>query len=194
MKGIKVQALVGAGEHIADPLPGAGQANPYCASEPQAPSDATENARSLGVLVTYGAFRLLDLGDLTKAKEIELACPRNLVGPVDLYVVTHHGTEGSNARAIVWAVRPRVAVMDNGAKKGADPAAWQIVHDSPGLEDLWQLHYAVGADPGHNVPRERIANAEENCQGKYIKASILPDGSFTVMNSANDFRKSYARK
>jgi beta-lactamase superfamily II metal-dependent hydrolase len=192
--GLSVEAVAGAGERIKAPLKGAGEANPYCATEPAAPADPTENSRSLGVLVTYGSFRFLDLGDLTKAREIELACPANLLGHVDLYLATHHGTDGSNAKAIVWALKPRVAIIDNGPKKGASPAAWEIIHSSPGLEDLWQLHYAVEADAAHNVAADHIANAKEDCQGKSLKVSAALDGSFVVLNTGNGLQKAYPRK
>ena len=194
MRGITVQALTAAGEHIADPLPGAGEANPYCGSAPEPPVDASENARSLGVLVTYGKFRFLDLGDLTKKKELELVCPNNLIGTVDLYLTTHHGGDSSNAKAIVWALRPRVAVMNNGAHKGGSPVAWQIVSDSPGLEDLWQVHYAMDGGKEHNVAEERIANVEEKCTGKYIRVAAEEDGSFTVASGRSGVSKRYERK
>ena len=194
IKGIEVRVLTAAGDHIIDPLPGAGQANPYCAKEPVAPVDNTENARSVGVLITYGQFRFLDLGDLTKKKELELACPNNMIGTVDLFLVTHHGLDVSNAKALVWALHPRVAVMNNGPRKGGSPAAWQIVHDSPGLEDLWQLHYAEESDRDHNVPEDRIANVKENCEGKYLKVVAESDGSFTLTNARTGEEKHYVRK
>ena len=194
IKGIEVRILSAAGDHITSPLPGAGEANSYCNAEPAAEVDKTENARSIGVLVTYGQFRFLDLGDLTKKKELELACPNNLLGTVDLFLVTHHGADLSNPKALVWALHPRVAVFDNGARKGASPAAWQIVHDSPGLEDLWQLHYAAESDRDHNIAEDRIANVKENCEGKYIKASAEPDGSFALTNGRTGVEKIYSKK
>jgi competence protein ComEC len=194
VKGIEVRVLTAAGDHISEPLPGAGGANPYCANEPTPPLDNSENARSVGVLITYGHFRFLDLGDLTKKKELELACPNNIIGTVDLFLVTHHGLDQSNAKALVWALRPRVAIMNNGARKGGSPAAWQIVHDSPGLEDLWQLHYAEGSDRDHNVSDDHIANPKENCEGKYLKVVAEEDGSFTVSNSRTGQEKAYPKK
>src|SRR6266478_7428270 len=98
MKDISVQILTAAGEHVSAPLPGAGQPNALCASEPEAAVDTTENARSLGILITFGKFRFLDLGDLTKRKERDLVCPNNLIGTVDLYLTTHHGLNQSNAK------------------------------------------------------------------------------------------------
>jgi competence protein ComEC len=194
VKGIEVHVLTAAGDHMTEPLPGAGVANPCCASEPKAPADKSENARSVGVLIAYGNFRFLDLGDLTKKKELELACPNNMIGTVDLFLVTHHGLDESNAKAIDWALHPRVAIIDNGPRKGNSPDAWQIVHDSPGLEDLWQLHYAEENDREHNVPDEHIANVKENCEGKYLKVLAQPDGSFTVTNSRTGLEKMYAKK
>ncbi len=194
LKGLEVRILAAAGERITAPLPGAGDKNSDCAADPAASEDKTENARSVGVLVTYGQFRFLDLGDLTKKKELELACPNNLIGTVDLFLVTHHGADESNSKALDWALHPRVAVIDNGPRKGSSPAAWQIVHDAPGIEDLWQLHYAAGSDRDHNVIDERIANVKENCEGKSLKATAMPDGSFTITNARTGAEKAYPKK
>jgi competence protein ComEC len=191
VKGIEVRVLTAAGDHIKSPLPGAGAANPYCAKEPAAAEDKTENARSVGVLVTDGQFRFLDLGDLTKKRELELACPNNQLGTVDLFLVTHHGADQSNSKALVWALHPRVALIDNGPRKGSSPAAWQIVHDSPDLEDLWQLHYAAESDRDHNAAEDHIANVKENCEGKYLKATAKANGSFTITNTRTGGQNSY---
>lgn len=191
VKGIDVQVLTAAGNHIASALPGAGQPNSYCAEEPQPAADPTENARSLGMLVTYGKFRFLDLGDLTKQKELELVCPNNRVGTVDLYLVTHHGMDLSNDKALVDAVHARAAIMDNGAHKGGSPAAWQTVHDAPGMQDLWQLHYAVDAGKEHNSPEQFIANLGKTDAGHDLEVRAEPDGSFTVVNTRNGFKKAY---
>jgi beta-lactamase superfamily II metal-dependent hydrolase len=190
---ITFRVLTSAGELITNPLPGAGTANEYCATTQSAPVDTTENAQSLGVLVTYGKFRMIDLGDLTKRKELALACPNHMIGAVDLYVVTHHGFDQSNAKPIVWGLHPRIAIMDNGPHKGGSPEACETVHSSPGLEDLWQLHYALDAGKDHNVSADMIANLDENCQAKYIKVSANPDGAFTVLNTRNNYKKTYAK-
>ena len=194
IKGIQVRVISAAGDHITEPLPGAGQANSFCDAKPAASVDDTENARSVGVMITYGQFRFLDLGDLTKKKELEIACPNNLLGKVDLFLVSHHGADLSNPKALVWALHPQVAIIDNGARKGASPAAWQVVHDSPGLQDLWQLHYAEESDKLHNTDPERIANVKENCEGKFLKVTAEKDGSFTVINGRTGAEKKYSRK
>ena len=194
IKGMEVRVLSAAGELITKPLPNAGEANPYCKGQAAEVEDATENARSVGVLVTFGKFRFLDLGDLTKKKELELACPNNLLGTVDLFLVSHHGLDLSNSKPLVWGLHPRVAIFDNGPRKGGSPAAWQIVHDSPGLEDLWQLHYAAESDKDHNIAEERIANVKENCEGKGIKVVADTDGTFTVTNGRTGVEKKYSKQ
>jgi competence protein ComEC len=191
IKDITVQVLTAAGEHIQSPLPGAGQPNSYCASSPKREADATENARSLGTLITFGDFRLLDLGDLTWNKELELMCPNNPIGTVDVYLTSHHGLDQSGSPALVDAIHPRVAIMNNGARKGGNPAAWQIIKDAPQLEDLWQIHYSMDGGKEHNVPDSFIANVDEHDQGDYIKLTAQADGSFTVYNSRNKFQKIY---
>ena len=194
VKGITVQVLSSAGELIKDPLPGAGEANSNCGSDPEPVTDVGENARSLGTIITYKDFRFIDLGDLTRKKELGLFCPRNLVGTVDLFLVSHHGFSESNSKGMVWALHPRVAILDNGAREGGHPVAWQIVHDSPGLQDFWQLHYSVQGGKDHNVAEEFIANPEEDPDnGYYIKVSAQPNGSFTVVNSRNNKSKTYTK-
>lgn len=169
--------------------------NPNCASEPKAESDPTENARSAGVLVTFGKFRFLDLGDLTKEKEIALVCPNNPLPKVDLYLVNHHGFNLSNSKAFVDAIAPRVAIMDNGAHKAGSPEAWQTVHESPGLEDLWMLHTAEGSDAAHNSAEPLIANLKGSGKdGAYFKVVANADGSFSVMNSRTGQTKEYGKK
>src|SRR5262249_47418567 len=190
---MSAQVLTAAGEQVSTPLPGAGQPNPVCDSEPEGPVDVSENARSLGVLITYGKFRFIDLGNLTRKEERELVRPNNLIGTVDLYLTTHHGLDQSNAKVIVEALHPRVAVMNNGPHKGGKPQAWETVHNSTGLQDLWQIHYALDNDPTHNSPEMFIANLEENCGGKFLKVTARPNGSFTVFNSRNHYSKTYSK-
>jgi hypothetical protein len=145
----------------------------------------------VGFLLTYGQFKLLDLGDLTKRRELQLVCPANLLGTTDVFLVTHHGSDQSNPRALVWSVHPKVAIIDNGSNKGGSPATWQIVHDSPGLENIWQLHYAMPGGKQHNASDEFLANVNDKSDGHYIEVSAEPDGRFEVLNSRTGYRKSY---
>jgi competence protein ComEC len=193
IQGINVEVLAAAGDHISQPAPGAGQPNPYCASETKWAADKTENAASAGVLVTFGDFRFVDLGDLTKDKELGLVCPNNLIGTADLFLVSHHGMSMSNSRSLVDALHPRVAIMENGAQKGDSPEAWQTVHDSPGLQDLWQLHYTASSGADHNVANDDIANLDGDADGHYVKVSAQSDGTFRVVNSRNQNQRTYKK-
>jgi beta-lactamase superfamily II metal-dependent hydrolase len=191
IQGMNVQVLTAAGDEIANPLPGAGAPNPLCAGAKRKGDDPSENARSIGLLVTYGKFRMIDLGDLTWNKELGLACPNKKIGVVDVYLSTHHGLDLSGAPPLVHALHPLVAIMNNGAKKGGSPEAWQTMHSSPGLEDIWQLHYALEAGKANNAPEAFIANLEEKCQGNWIRLSAEANGQFTVTNGRNGKTKTY---
>lgn len=192
VKGLEVTVVTADGEHISQPLAGAGQPNPFCAGiQPEPEKDeVAENARSAGVIVEYGKFRFADFGDLTWNKEIALLCPDNRVGKIDLYLTSHHGGAGSKA---IYGMAPRVAIMNNGARKGGDPAGWKTVSASPGLEDLWQLHFAMAGGEAANVPDPRIANLEERCQGLYLKVTAEENGSFVVFNPRNKYSKAYPK-
>jgi competence protein ComEC len=194
IKGIDVQVVSAATELISKPLPGGGAANPLCSEfqpkdETKDPLLAGENAQSVGTVISLGKFRMVDFGDLTWNHEHGLACPRNLIGSVDLYLTTHHGQNISGLPMLVYALHPRAAVMNNGAKKGGASDTFQILHKSPGLEDLWQLHYAIDAKD-LNSSEQLIANPDETT-AYYIKVTARPDGSFTITNSRNGYHKDY---
>ena len=176
LKGANVEVLAAAGVVLSSPLKGAGKQNPDCATIERMPEDPTENARSTGFLLTFGKFRFIDMGDLTWDTELELACPVNKIGTVDAYLVSHHGMNISNSPAFVRSLHPKVAIMNNGAKKGGSPEAWQVVRHSPGLEDLWQLHFAVAGGKENNSPEDFIANPGEPDAGYGIKLSATSPG------------------
>ena len=141
--GLNVQVLASAGQVIPRPLTGGGQPNPLCAGFQPKGEDTGENGQSVGNLITFGRFRAVHLGDLTWNKEKDLACPTNKIGTVDLFVVTHHGQPVSNPEVLVHAIQPRVAIMNNGTQKGGQPEAMRVIYTTPGLEDLWQLHFSL---------------------------------------------------
>ncbi len=192
--GLSVVVLTADGEHASEVSGIVPAPNPYCAKEHSWPTDPTENARSAGILVTFGKFKFLDLGDLTGQKEVALVCPSNPIGTVDLFLVSHHGMDLSNSRALVDAIHPRAAIMNNGAHKAGMPVAWQTVHDSPGLEALWQLHTAENSDAAHNSPEALIANPKGDEDGNYLKVVASSDGSFSVTNSRTGMTEQYPRK
>jgi len=192
LRGVETEVISADGVVIANPLPGAGAANPACNSAPQPPADASENARSLGTLFTFGKLRILDLGDLTSDKEMLLMCPVNKLGPVDIYIVSHHGSLTSNSTLFLNGIAPRVAIMDNGETKGGAPSSWDAVKNSPRLEDLWQLHFSKEGAAAHNTPDSFIANLAGTDPGNYLKLSAWPDGHFAIFNSRTRSTKRYA--
>ena len=183
IKGMDAVVVSGDGNLISKPLAGAGGENSACKGAEQSPADTTENLRSLGFLATFGKLRILDLGDLTKDKESDLMCPVNKLGKVDIYIVSHHGWQQSGSAQLVDGIAPRVAIMDNGAKKGGSPGPWEVIEKSPRLENLWQLHYSEEGGSSHNVPAEFIANPQGPDAGHYLLLTAHPDGSFEVFNS-----------
>ena len=198
IKGVDVKVVASGRQLIGAPLPGGGQSNPVCEGVVQTRADGSENSMSVGMLMTFGKFRFADLGDLTQDREFELACPVNRIGPVDLYLTTHHGSMQSGAKVLVHALKPRVAIMNNGARKGGDAPAIQTVRSSPGLQDLWMMHYAVAAGPEVNVPADFIANTEEssdpvsmNDKGYSFSVTANTDSTFTVTNGRTRKSKTY---
>jgi competence protein ComEC len=194
IKGMEVKILAGAGEVIGAPLSGAGQPNPACEGYQRPAADQTENGQSLGMLITFGEFRMLNLGDLTRDHEYDLMCPVNKIGLIDLYLVSHHGMPMSGSPALVRGIDPHVALMNNGPRKGGDAATWQTIRDTRNVVDIWQLHYAMGADKQHNASDTFLANIDEQCEAKWIEVKAQRDGTFTVINSRNKFQKTYTKK
>jgi competence protein ComEC len=201
LKGVDVKVVSSNRQVIGTPLPRAGARTAACDGAAQPRTDTSDNSASVAFLLTFGGFRFADLGDITQDIEFALACPVNRLGEVDLYLTTHHGSGQSNNPALVHALKSRVAIMNNGARKGGDLPVLQTVRSSPGLEDLWMLHYAVKAGGEGNVAEPFIANTGDvpdpaiADKGFGIRVSVQPDGSFTVVNERNNHTKTYpARK
>jgi beta-lactamase superfamily II metal-dependent hydrolase len=217
--GVDWRIVTSAGQAIASPLPGAGGPNPYCAAYKPQDADPTENAQSVGSVITFGRFRAVHLGDLTWNKEFDLMCPINRVGTVDLFFVSHHGQPVSNSEVLVHAIQSRVAIMNNGTRKGGQPPAMRVLFSAPRLEDLWQVHFSLLSGQEHTVPGLFISNTIDapgpdlpiaplpppppgpgtppppvhNGPAHWIKASALEDGTVTVTNARNGFSKVYKR-
>jgi len=211
-----VQVVTSAGETIKTPLPGAGGPNPYCASFKPGDNNA-EDPMSVGVYITFGKFRTAHLGDLTKNKEFELMCPNNRLGGIDVFLGLHHGVNTSSSEVMIHATHPRVAIINNGTRKGGQPDVMKVLHSSPGLEDLWQIHFSELSGQEYTVPGIFIANGTDepltampvapiaapapgpgalpppahNGPAHWIKVTAQQDGSFAVTNTRNGFAKTY---
>jgi competence protein ComEC len=214
--GLEVRVVTSAGATIKTPLAGAGAPNPYCANFKAGENNA-EDPQSVGVHITFGKFRTIHLGDLTKNKEFELMCPNNRIGTVDVLLGLHHGQSSSNSEVLVHALRPRVAIMNNGTRKGGEPDVMKTIYSSPGLENLWQLHFSVLSGQEYTTPGVFIANVVDEQQpampiaplpapppgpgappppvhngaAYWIRVSAREDGSYTVTNTRNGFSKTY---
>jgi beta-lactamase superfamily II metal-dependent hydrolase len=193
--GVDIVVVTSAGEALKKPLPGAGKPNPACAGvEPKTwartNEDTSENGNSVGMLFTFGKFRMVDFGDLTWNRELQLMCPNDPLPTVDLFMVSHHGNDISNSPALINALHARVAVMDNGARKIGAVAAMKTLKDAPGLQALYLLHWSANA-PNDNPPNEFIANLQDSPDGKFIKISAEDTGIITVTNARTGESKIY---
>ena len=214
LTGLNVRIIAGGGSVLRTPLAGAGAgagaANPFCdgfqfqGPEITGRSGDAEDSQSVSLSITYGEFRAVIMGDLNWNDEHALMCPNNNVGQVQAYFVSHHGSETSGSEALVHALRPRAAIMNNGPRKGGAVQTFEILRRSPGLEDIWQNHYSVVAGSQQNAPEAYIANLDEGeaadgastpvhmSASNWIKLSAERDGSFSVTNSRTGHSKRYA--
>jgi glyoxylase-like metal-dependent hydrolase (beta-lactamase superfamily II) len=188
---MKLEFVTSDGHTPTAPLPGAGQPNPLCSGvAPMDRDGGQENVRAVGTLITFGKSRILYLGDLTWNKEIELLCPVNKIGKVDVYFVTGHGMDLSSSPP-TGALAPLVAVMQNGPTKGGDKAVIDTVNTYPDLKGFWRTHYTVRY-PELNGDPNYIANLEPlPDEGYFISLDITPGGEIVVTNSRNHFSKTY---
>jgi beta-lactamase superfamily II metal-dependent hydrolase len=182
IKAFHVEVVSADGEVIAKPLAAGGQPNPACDVSPHKDIEGSENDRSVGMIITFGKTRIMDLGDFTWGKEPGLVCPINKLGKIDLYIASHHGLDRSGSPALVDAVAPRIAVIDNSGRKGAASTTIDTIRGSSRLQDLWQLHTAEGNDAAHNVAESHIANLPGADAGNYLELSVRPNGSMAVTN------------
>ena len=192
IKGMTATVISSDGKLIEKALPsGANEPNKYCDGVQAPAADQTENSRSLGILIQFGKLKILDLGDLTRDKEFQLACPVNKLGKVDVYIVSHHGWELSSSAPFVDALHARVAIMDNGAKKGGSTPVLKTIKSAPGLETLWQLHYSEEGGEANNTAAEHIANPQGPDAGHSLELVADPRGGFEVVNERTGMAKKY---
>jgi competence protein ComEC len=155
--------------------------NPLAREHKAKPEDTTDDSRSLGLLLRFGDFRFLDLGDLTWNVEYKLVAPSDKIGQVDVFQTSYHGADYGNNPVLVRTISPRVAVINNGPRKGCDPVVVARLRHTPGLEAVFQVHRNVRAEVQENTDPEYIANKDEKCQAEPIDLSVSPDGrSYTV--------------
>lgn len=192
LKGVDVVVVSSAAKTITSRLSGGGTTNAACGSAQVPAQEKTENPRSNGIRVQFGRFTFLDVGDLSGPPLYALFCPRDLIGPVDVYLLPHHGGVEAGDPAVFGAVPPRVAVVNNGAVKGGEPEMLAAAHDHAPRMDVWQLHRSRKPD-ARNYPDERIANLDETT-AHWIKVEARSDGSFVVTNARTNERREYGKR
>ncbi len=211
--GLDVRIIASGGDVLRTPLAGAGQHNPFCEGFTFHGEDITsrfgdaDDQLSVSAYIGFGRFRTVIMGDLTWNKEHDLMCPNNQVGRVDAYLVSHHGSDTSGSEALVRALQPLAALMNNGPRKGGAVQTFDILDATASLEHLWQNHYSVDGGDTHNRPERFIANLDDGSDGTpsetppvhmgpahWNKLSARSDGSFTVTNSRTGYTRSYAAR
>jgi competence protein ComEC len=172
------------------------KANPACTAATLKENDPSDNARSIVFVLRYGDFDFFDGGDLTWNIENKLACPADLIGQVDLYQVTHHGASSSNNTALLQTLKPTVAIMNNGPRKGGSPETVKALQALPSLKALYQVHRNVTSSAEANAPPDFIANLEEKDDAGHPITVVVDAAkrSFSVTNGRTGASQSYAIK
>lgn len=164
-----------------------------CASAKTKDRDGSDNANSVVLLLQFGGFRFFDAGDLTWNRENDLVCPKNLIGTVDVYQVTHHGLDASNNPLVIQTLQPRVAIMNNGVTKGCMPEVFATLQSTKSIDAVYQVHKNLRPDGAtNNVSDEYIANREKECKGNVIRLSVDPTSkTYTVAIPANKHERTF---
>jgi competence protein ComEC len=180
----------------AEIIRGKSSANAECAGTTPPETDTSENGRSVALRLTWGAFDFLNLADLTWPISQRLVCPSNQLGEVELYQVTHHGGNVNNNPVLLRSLRPTVAVMVNGPRKGGHPDTIKWLREMPSSRALYQLHRNVQSTTEQNTPAEFIANLEEQPDAaKLISVAVdIKKRRFTVTNGRTKESRSYPFK
>jgi competence protein ComEC len=176
--GLEWRIVTAGGKTITSALPGGGKPNPFCAQfKPRDnQNDADENWHSVGSVISFGRFRTIDLGDLLWNNEFDLMCPNNPIGAVDVYLTSHHGIDSSGSSTLVHALQPRVAITQNGTRKGATLQTSGIINSSPGFDDLWQLHWSHNGGVEHNPAGLFVANVDDAATIAAVLTTTPPAG------------------
>jgi beta-lactamase superfamily II metal-dependent hydrolase len=121
------------------------------ASDGNSTSTTNENARSVAVKVSFGAFDALVGGDLTgSSPDIESSVAPG-VGEVELYKVHHHGSATSTNATLVAALVPTVSLIPVGANNPyGHPDPGTVARLDAAGSAIWQTEDpATGSVLGH---------------------------------------------
>jgi beta-lactamase superfamily II metal-dependent hydrolase len=188
LKGTSTVVVSSGGQTLTKPMKGTANRNNSCGASAVPAQEVSENPRSTGFLLEFGKFRFLDLGDLSGKPLFDLACPNDLLGAVDVYLVAHHGGPDAADPGTFAAFQPRLAVLNNGERKGGGPATFELLHTLP-KTDVWQLHKTTNAG-AINFADQQIANLDETT-AHWLKITARNDGSFRITNGRTGFTKEF---
>lgn len=177
---VKLLCVCASGEVIAE-RKGAKE-NPVAKEHKPQKARPNDNDMSLGFVLSFGEWRFLDLGDLTWNVEHKLVSPSDRIGEVDVYQITHHGQTSSNNPVLIKTVNPRVAIHNNGPRKGGAASVNATLRRLPDLQGLFALHRNLGAGDSDNADVDKTANDGRKKQaGETITLVVAKDAkSYTV--------------
>ncbi|HVY34903.1 MAG TPA: MBL fold metallo-hydrolase [Caulobacteraceae bacterium] len=180
------------GKPISRPLPGAGEPGQACGLPPMADDKGLENQKSIASLFSFGKVKIAAFGDLTWDREHDLVCPVDKVGHVNIMILDNHGMGVSNHPGFVHTLRPDLAIMGNGSKKGDWPDVVKTINSSPGLQGLWRVHATTVYPPEQDGDPNYLANLGPlPSHGYSIQLDVTRSGAVTVTNARNGFSKTY---
>ena len=184
---------VAARKTFMDPPADAEEPTELCQTVKSKDRDGSDNANSVAVVLNFGGFRFFDAGDLTWNQETKLICPKNLIGKVDVYQVTHHGLDSSNNPVVLKALEPRVAIMNNGVTKGCMPEVFANLKETKSLQAIYQVHKNLRPDGSVNNTKDQlIANHSRQCEGHPIHLSVAADTTtYTVAIPAHGHSQTF---
>jgi beta-lactamase superfamily II metal-dependent hydrolase len=152
-------------------------------NDPPDPGDK-ENDLSVGLLITFGAFRYWIGGDTETATETKLAAS-DLVQNVDVYLAHHHGADNGSSTDFLTDLQPAVIIISNGSNATFKHPRLTTLTRMRALTPapvIYQLNkYRGGGTVGGNVPDSLIADPETNeADGTILLTVDQGSPSYTV--------------
>jgi competence protein ComEC len=158
------------------------------------PSD--ENGYSLGLIISYKGFDFLIAGDLTEEVEPKLV-QLGILKDVDVYHVSHHGSESSSNIDFLNTIKPEVCIISsgsNGTYKHPRKKTIERLESVSSVKDIFQINKNMDASryPNtiKNVTDDHIGDLD--CAGDEGTLLIVADqDTYTVRFLSRNIEKTY---